>query len=229
MRKPLIFVGSSSNMARFADLCRINGIEVAGIIDNDYYGNTKEMCGMPIIDTEQSFHDDDKLKYYRDNFDFFCATTWMPETNQVAVRNKSKRDMLIDLMDEKNLSVISLIDPFSRIASDAIIGKGVFIDAFTIVESECRIDDYVCVYAQTGVGHHTRLMRNCVIQRYCSISGDCVFEPNTYLGTAVKALKPGAIFGTGTFIHEAVYIRRGTVPNEIVGMNGKNMSRVTIL
>lgn len=227
--RPVIFVGSSSNMSRFADVCAINGIAVAGIIDSDYWGNTAELEGIPVIDTELSFQDPVKLLHYSENYNFFCATTWMPDNTSVHIRNREKRAHQIDLLDQSALPVISLIDPWSRIASNAVIGRGVFIDCFTIVESGCMIDDYATVYGQSGIGHHTRLMRNSVIQRYCSIAGDCVFEPNTFVGTAVKALKTGAVFGTGTFIHEAVYIRRGTVPNEVVKINGDNMSRVRIV
>jgi len=221
-------VGSSSNMSRFVDVCQANDISVAGIIDSDYWGNTQTLYDIPVIDTELSFQDTHKLDYYRDNYNFFCVTTWMPEQNPVQQRNRDKRLRLIDLLDQCQLPVISLIDAWSRVASTAKIGRGVFIDCFTIIETGCQIDDYATVYGQSGIGHHTRLMRNTVIQRYCSIAGDCVFEPNTFVGTAVKALKTGAVFGSGTFINECVYIRRGTVPGEVVGINGKNMTRVRI-
>lgn len=227
--KPLIFLGSSHNMTRFVDLCCILNIEVAGIIDNDYWGNTANLANIPIIDTEQSFQDLEKLKYYSNEFNFFCASSWTPEPNPVDIRNREKRSLLIKLLDEYKLPVISLVDPWSRISPSAVIGKGVFIDAFTIIETDCVISDYATVYAHSGIGHHTQLGWNSVIQRYCSIAGECKFEANTYVGTAVRALKPGAVFGEGSFIHEAVYIRRGTIPNEVVGMNGKNMSRVKVL
>jgi hypothetical protein len=227
--RPVIFLGSSSNMGRFVDVCQLNGITVAGIMDSDYHGNTDQLDGIPVIASEHELADAEQLDYYRHNFNFFCATTWMPETTAVHQRNREKRQRLIDLMDALELPAVSLIDPWARIASTAEIGRGVFVDCFVIVEAGCRLDDYSTVYGQSGIGHHTRIMRNSVIQRYCSIAGDCVFEPNTFVGTSVKALKTGARFGAGTFIHECVYIRRGTVPNETVSMQGDNMSRVRIL
>lgn len=216
-------------MSKLNDVCQLAGIEIAGIIDSDYYGNTDSLSGIPVIDGEHSFLDSVKLEYYRNNFNFFCATNWQPERDSIILRNKEKRSRLIDLIDSCMLNCISLVDPFSRISGSASIGRGVYIDAFVLVEAQCKIDDYVSIYAYTGIGHHTTVMRNSVIQRHCSISGNCVFEPNTYIGTAVKALKPGARFGTNTFIHEAVYIRRGTIPNETVSIDGNNMSRVKIL
>lgn len=226
--RPVIFLGSSNNMTRFADVCALNHRHIAGIIDHDYWGNTQELSGIPVIDTEQCFQDPERLSYYRDNFDFFCASTWSPEQAPYGQRNRDKRRRLIDLMDELDLSVTSLIDPWSRIATDAQIGRGVFVDAFTLIETGCQINDYVSVYAYSAIGHHTRIMRNSVIQRKCSIAGQCCLEEETYVGTEVRALKPGAVFGAGTFIHEAVYIRRGTVANEVVKQDGVNMSRVRI-
>lgn len=226
--KPVIFLGSSSNMTKFADVCTANNIQVAGIMDHDYWGNTSSLDGISVIDTEQSLLDPDKLNYYRDNFNFFCASTWSPEHTRDNLRNREKRLRLINTLDQYNLSVISLIDPLTRIASNASIGQGVFVDAFVLLETGCDIQDYASIYSYSAIGHHSKIMRNSVIQRKCSIAGHCVLHPDTYIGTAVKALKTGAVFGTGTFIHEAVYIRRGTVANEIVKMNGDNMSRVRI-
>jgi hypothetical protein len=46
------------------------------------------------------------------------------------------------------------------------------------------------------------------------------------MGISVKAFKSGAVFGRGSFIHEGIYIRRGTIENEVVSMNGANTKRV---
>jgi hypothetical protein len=216
-------------MSKLSDVCLINGIEIAGIIDSDYWGNTHSLSGIPVIDTELCFEDPDKLEHYRKGYNFFCATNWSPENDPATVRNRQKRSRLIDLMDHHALNCISLVDPLARVSTSAQIGRGVYVDAFVLIESQCEIDDHASIFAYTGLGHHTRVMRNCVIQRHCSIAGDCVFEPNTFVGTAVRALKTGARFGSGTFIQEAVYIRRGTVPDEVVGQRGKNMNRVKII
>lgn len=226
--RPVIFLGTSDSMSRLVDVCNINEINVKGIIDSDYYGNTPNISNIPVIDTEESFSNPEKLKYYRENFNFFCATNWTPEPNLISQRNREKRLRHINILDTLELTVISIVDPWSRISESATIGRGVFIDCFTIIENGCNIGDYVSVYGQSGIGHHTKLMRNTVIQRYCSIAGGCTFEPNNYVGTSVKALKTGAVFGENTVIHECIYIRRGTVNNEIVKQHGKNMKRVKV-
>ena len=217
--RPLIFLGTSANMTKLVDICDQAGIKIAGIIDNDYYGNTKFIQGIPVIDSEEN------INQYQD-CNFFCAVNWLPANDPVLVRNRDKRKRLIDLIDSKELNCISLVDSYSRVSSTATIGRGVYIDAFVLVESLAEIHDYVSIYAYTGIGHHTIVERNTVIQRHCSIAGGCVFEHDTFIGTAVKALKTNAVFGFNTFIHEGIYIRRGTIPDEIVSLNGGNRSRV---
>jgi hypothetical protein len=54
----------------------------------------------------------------------------------------------------------------------------------------------------------------------------CTVGNDSYFGLCSKALKVGATFGANTFIHEAIYIRRGTLENEIVSMTGTNTKRV---
>ena len=226
--RPLIFLGSSMNISKLADVCQLTGIKIAGIIDNDYWGNTDSISGIPVIDSESCFDDPERLAYYRSNYNFFCATNWSPETDPVTTRNREKRSRLIDIIDQLNLPCVSLVDPLSRVASTARIGRDVYIDAFALVESHCEIHDHATVFAFVGVGHHTHLMRNSVLQRHCSIGGEMTFEPDVFIGIGVRALKTGAKFGRGTFVHESVYIRRGTIPNEVVKQGGDNMSRVTV-
>lgn len=223
--KPLIFVGTNLCLGKYIDVCQEVGIEIHGIIDGDYFGNVDNIEGIPVIDTEESFNDPSKLEYYK-NFNFFCATNWSPETSAVASRNRDKRHRQINLLDEKELSVISLVDPLANVSYTSTIGRGCFIDAFALIEPHTVLQDYVNIYAFVGLGHHTRVDRNSVIQRHCSIAGCAHFEENCFLSVSVKALKTHAVFGKNTFIHECLYIRRGTIPNEVISINGSNMARV---
>ena len=224
--KPLVFLGTNYAMYKLAEVCEQYDITVAGIIDKDYWGNTKTICGIPVIDSEDVFNDSDKLANYRKNYNFFCATNWIPTNDPISNRNRNKRMYLLDLIDQLELNCISLVDNMASLSKHAIIGKGVFLDAFTLVEPEVIVGDFSNIYSYSGLGHNTKFGRNCVVQRHCSIAGDCTFEDNVFLGTAVKALKTGAVFGEGTFIHEGIYIRRGTVASEVVSITGVNQKRI---
>lgn len=221
--KPLIFLGTNLCLGKYIDVCKENGIEIYGIIDTDYYGNTDSIDGIDVIDSEQGLIE--KSSFYKD-FNFFCATNWGPERSSVATRNREKRHRQINLLDNLKLDVISLIDSKAKISSTCSIGRGCYVDCFALIEPHCILEDYVNIFAYVGLGHHTRVDRNSVIQRHCSIAGNAHFEKNCFLGVAVKALKTGATFGADTFIHESIYIRRGTIPNEVVSIEGRNNARI---
>jgi carbonic anhydrase/acetyltransferase-like protein (isoleucine patch superfamily) len=225
--KPLIFLGSNYIMEKYTDLCEEHGISVHGIIDRDYWGNTDSICGVPVVDCEESFEDEDKLEYYKNNFNFFCATNWTPLTDNVSQRNKDKRHRLIDLINRCGFNCISLIDTFStKITKSIDIGHGVYIDGYVNIEPKATIGNFTNIYSHAHIGHGTAIGKNCVIQRVACLASECIVEDEVFMGISAKCFKSGATFSRGTFIHEGIYIRRGTVENEVVSMNGKNNKRV---
>ncbi len=225
--KPLIFLGSNSIMEKYTEICEEQGVVVHGIIDNDYYGNTSKISGIPIIDSEEFFTDYNKIENYRNNFNFFCATNWTPLTDTVSIRNKNKRKKLLDCIKKFDLNCISLVDVFSTKVSKSVkIGKGVYIDGYVNIEPKVSIGDFTNVYSHAHIGHDSVIGENCVLQRVTCLASECTVEDEVYMGISVKAFKSGAVFGRGSFIHEGIYIRRGTIENEVVSMNGANTKRV---
>lgn len=225
--RPLIFVGTNSNMYQYSEMCESVGISVAGIIDSDYFGNTDTYCDIPVIDSQESFNCPEKLDFYKKNYNFFCAVNWTPITSSpIAIRNREKRRIIIDLIDQCNLRCVSLVSSKSCVSPSATVGKGVFIDHLVNIESKVVIGDFTNLYAYTHVGHTSVIGRNCVFQRISVLAHDSVFEDEVYFSPLVKLTKGGVRIGTNTFIHEGVYIRRGTIPNEIVSLTGGNLSRV---
>jgi NDP-sugar pyrophosphorylase family protein len=213
-------------MYKLTGICEDHGIPVAGIIDSDYYGNTEQVCEIPVIDSELAFSDPEKLDYYKNNFNFFCATNWIPESTPVDLRNRQKRSHLIDLIESLGLNCISLVDRDARILKYAEIGRGVFLDAHVMIEVKSKVGDFVSIYYNTLIGHDNVIGKNSVFQRQCILTGNNIVEEDVFFGVAVKALKPGAVFKRNSFIHEGIYIRRGTVADEVVSMNSINQSRV---
>jgi acetyltransferase-like isoleucine patch superfamily enzyme len=224
--RPLILLGSNSNLFKILEACEDHGISVHGIIDSDYFGNTESMCGVPIIDAQSCFDDQARCDYYKSNFNFICVTNWNPEKNPVDIRNRKKRTELINYIEKYQLNTISIIDKSSAVSRHAVIGHNVFIDSLCSVAPESVIEDHCFIGSMSGISHHVHIHKNCVVQGDCRVLTHCVLHSDTYFGIGVRALKPGSVFGENTFIHEMVYIRRGTIPNEIVSFAGENLSRV---
>jgi NDP-sugar pyrophosphorylase family protein len=213
-------------MYKLSDVCDDYGIKIKGLIDSDYYGNTDAVCDIPLIDSFEVFDDVDKLNYYKSNFNFFNAVNWSPEKIKYAINNTTKRYKCIDLIENHQLSCISLVDRTARVSKHSTLGRNVYIDGHVMVEPKSTIHDYTNIYYNTCIGHDNNVGKNCVIQRQCVIMGGNVVGNNSYFGMCVKALKYGAKFGAGTFVHEGIYIRRGTQENEIVSMESINQSRL---
>jgi NDP-sugar pyrophosphorylase family protein len=224
--KPVIFLGSNKVMYYLQEVCDLLGIKIAGIIDQDYWGNTSHICDVPVIDTEDVFNDPSKLAVYQRDYHFFCATNWTPENIPSAIRNRQKRIHLLSLIKQHKLPCISIIDPTARVSRYSTIGHGTWIDANVEVGPKSCVDNFSNIYSNTYIGPYVHIHDNCVIQRSCFITDGSQIEHDSYFGLCSKALKTGAKFGAGTFVHEAIYIRRGTVANEVVSMLGANMKRV---
>jgi hypothetical protein len=224
--KPLILLGTNSALADLLELCQDHDIKVHGIIDKDYYGNTEFFCNIPIIDTEESFEDLDKAEYYRNNFNFFCVVSWTPENLSHSERNRNKRQKFINLIYTYKLNCISILGFHSRLPKSVSVGRGVFIDNLVNIEPRVDIHDFVSIYGSTLVGHDSIIEKNCVFQRCCLVTGLNVYKHDTYFSPMVKALKSNVTFGEHTFVKEGIYIRRGTVPHEVVSLNGPNLKKI---
>jgi acetyltransferase-like isoleucine patch superfamily enzyme len=227
--RPLIFLGTNSAMQIYLETCAENKIPVHGIIDQDYYGNTDKLWKVPVIDTQQCFQDPDRARYYRDNFVFFCATNWMPMADKPTTRNRQKRHELLQIIDQNNLKCANIIDQRSKVSPSAQLGQGVFVAEWVVVEPDVVIEDHVCVWSHSVVGHDSRVGRNSVIQRHCTIVSHVTMEENVYLGMSVRLYKSYATLKKNTFVHECVYLKRSTLPNEIIGLHSQNPRRVTVL
>ena len=224
--KPLILIGSNSKMFFLKDICEELNVDIVGIIDSDYFGNTEHIDGIPIIDTEASFHDPEVLAKYKNNYNFFLATNWSPYKDPVAARNRQKRLKLIDLIDKFDLPCISLVDPTARVQKTTKIGKNVFIDSFVYISAHNQIEDYVSIFALTGIGVGNTVKRNSAIQRRSAIMHNTVLEQNVYFELGVSVFVSDVVFKTGTVIHPGIIMGRGTQENEVVSLVGKDLRRV---
>jgi acetyltransferase-like isoleucine patch superfamily enzyme len=224
--KPLIFLGSSQAILIFAETCEENGIAVHGIIDSDYFGNTDSIDGIPVVDTESSFDDPAKAKYYQENFNFFCAVNWMPSRDPIAVRNYNKRKMYLNLIKEKNLSCINIIDSRAKISKTAQLGVGIYIAEFVSIEPKVVVNDFVNIWIGSMIGHHSCVGSNSVIQRSCILQGNVTVEDDVYLSPRVFLFKSDITIKSGSFVHQGIMLCRNTLPGEIVSLLDKNNKKV---
>ena len=162
MSKPLIFLGSSNQIEyQYRDLCERSGISIAGIIDDDYFGNTTDYEGIPYIESEVTAD----FKKLKEDYDFFIGVNFIPDIP----RNVQKKLKFMSIVDQHDLNCVNLIDPECRIGRNVILGQGLCIGYVSVIENNVTIGDHSQVNTFSYVAHNTVIGRNCTIQRNVAV------------------------------------------------------------
>lgn len=220
-KKPLVFLGTNSNLIQYVDICQLNQIPIHGVIDNDYFGNTASLDGVPVIGTEQSVCFQTMAK----DFDFFVAANPVPENP----RDVNKRKKFIALLEQHNIQCANIIDPGSRISSMASIGHGTFIGFGASISGHTTIGNYCQFHAQSIVAHHCRVGNNVTLQRKAMIGTGSTVGDNAFIGVNSLCHRlPGLTIGKNAVIHPGVTVMRDVQDTEYVHATGRKVYRTTV-
>lgn len=221
--KPLVLLGTNSNILKFYELVTSVGYTVAGIIDDDYYGQGP-FHGIPVIGREQDLID--HRDRYRSQFQFLCVTNWVPDNNEIAARNRLKRRRQLTLLDNLEFDVATVVGNQAVVSEHAQLSPGVVVDDFAMVEPYVTIGPHTLVYAYAVIGHESTIGTNVVVQRYCLVTSLVTVKDNSYLGLRSSVLRSYVTVSENTFLHPSLSLLRGTDPGEIVSMVGKDLRKV---
>ena len=214
MLKPLLFLGTCDNIIRYRDAAERQGLTIAGILDSDWFKNTKDFRGIPIIDTEAN------LNNYKNTHNFFIATNWTIDPNHV--RDKEKRKMLINLVREQGIKCINIIDPSSYIGTGTEIGQGVYIAFCAMIEPGTVLKDFCQIHDFVGLAHGTRVGENTIIQRQAGLHAD--IGDDVYIGMWAKAYHPGLLkIGNNAVINPGLYVARDVAEGETIRLTKESI------
>ena len=219
MNKPLIYLGCNSNLYIFNAVCKQHGIVIHGIVDDDYWGNTAEYCGVPVVGGESSFD----FESAQDQFDFFIACSVAP----TVPRSRAKRLAFIDIVNQHNLTCCTLRDKDSRVYEGVVIEPGSFIgfqasiSPYAIVKSHSQINGFA------ALGHNATLGQNSVLERRVLVAGDVVIGNNVHLGAGVICINhAGITIGDNSQVQPGIILMRDVDTDEVVSIGGKNTRRI---
>lgn len=221
--KPLILLGTNSNILKLTELAARCGFIVHGIVDDDYYG-AGSFKGIPVICQEQEIMT--RMDHYRDLFQFICATNWVPDDYEIAQRNRDKRQWHLALLDHSGMDVAAIIAPSAIVSGTACIGAGTVIYDYAVVEPGVTVGPHCMIYDHATVGHDSTIGRNTVLQRYVGVTSLVDVQENTYLGIRSSVLRSDVTLGAGTFVHPNLMLLRGTQPGETVSLAGRDLRKV---
>lgn len=219
--RPIIFLGSSQQIWEFLEVCDRTGQVPVGIIDKDYYGNTASIEGIPYIGAEDAV-DFNELKK---DHDFFIGVSYLPLP--FPERNKERRSMFIDIVDQYNLPCANIIDPDTRVYRGATLGKGIFMAYTAVVGAYASIGDHTQLAGASGVGHHTTVGKNVIFQRQSGVISHATVGDNAYFCIGARCLKHyGMTIGANSLIHPGVIVMRDIEPGEVVSLTGRNPKKI---
>lgn len=212
-KQKLIFLGSSWGMTRFKNICDLTGIEIAGIVDRDYYGTTDKFYDIPVIGTEDTFFSEN-LEDIKNNYIFFIATQWEPTHQPANMRNREKRKYLINLVKELDLPCTNLVDPRAVVDPTCSFGKNVFVAALAVIDAKVIINDFVSVSSHAYVSHEVVLDENSVVQAFGFVCGKAHIKHDTFCGIHSTVL-PGLTVENNCVIRPYTLIKEDLAANQI--------------
>ena len=179
MNRPLIFVGSRQKLVRLAVVAEANNIQIKGILDHHYYGNTESMWDIPIIGDERWLLDstNEQANQWLQDCDFFVAN-W-PNGAQALPGQLDLSELRLErisILEKSGASVVNLIHPSSIQGlgsryNNIKLGKGIFID------DDCWIDATDSV----EIGNYSMISTGCKLTHYAKLGTNVLLAPEVYL------------------------------------------------
>lgn len=214
-KKPIVFLGSSDQIIEIKETCDLLSQPVAGIIDDDYHGNTADLNGIPYIGGESTT---DWSALLKDHV-FFVPVNPVPNIP----RNVHKRKRMIELVDRMGLPCANIIDPQSRISPTANLGQGIFVGYSAYIAHSTVIKDHCQIHYNSAVNHGVTMGKNTILQRAAAITGNVTVGDDVYIGLCARILQSGGSVGDGSCIMSGVLVFRDVEPGETINISGRKI------
>jgi len=216
--RSLIFLGSSSSIDSFVQVARLTNRQIAGIVDDNFFGNTNNICNIPVIGSELSWD----FEHTRDQFDYFVGASMVP----INTNDRNKRKNMIDIVERHHLNLATLIHPVSDIYPGAIIGAGSYVGYCASINNRVVIGEHCQIHAYVGISHDCEIGTNTCIAHQVMIAGSNRVGNNVHIGMGAAICKNNVVIGHHAVIHPRITVMRDVEDNEIVHLGGNNTKRI---
>jgi serine acetyltransferase len=213
----LLFLGTNYNLSLFAETAENMGITVAGVLDDNYFGNTDFMSGVPLVGSEENFN----FELERDNYLFFVSASVVP----VSLKDKVKRRKMINLVDKFNLNLATLTNKFCEISKGAVLHPGCYVGFCGGVGYQTILMPHSQVHTYSALAHDCVLGKNSVVERRAFVTGCINVGENVHIGFDSVVSKAKTV-GNNSVIHPRITVLRDVEENEIVSLVGSNTRRI---
>jgi len=179
MSKPIALVGYRAGLDLLIDIADEMGVEIAGIFDKYFYGNTESVDDIPFIGNEEMITNDDIKKY-----DFVLSSNYAGHSNLKNFEHNGDnlRKRRIRIFKERNLPMANLIHPSAYISPKTHVGLSVVIARNCYVRAKSHISDFCFLDSGSAIAHDVHLGENVILTPYSFIAGFITVGDNVMVG-----------------------------------------------
>ena len=181
--KPIVFVGHRRNLYDVLLVANDLGRNVVGLIDKYFYGNTDEVCGVPIIGADSILED----RAFVEDHDFFLTSWWDGNENLDNPEHSGDnlRKTRIKLLEDNGIKCTNLMHPDCKQLANTELGHGIIAMPFSGISHFCRVGDYSVVDWYTYIGHGCTIGKNVIVGARSTLAGGITVEDNVRIGLSV--------------------------------------------
>jgi acetyltransferase-like isoleucine patch superfamily enzyme len=179
MRKPIALVGYRAGLDLLVDIADEMGLEIAGIFDKYFYGNTDSIDGIPFIGNEDEITDEDIRKY-----DFVLSSNYAGHSNLKNFEHNGDnlRKKRIKIFKDRRLPAANLIHPTAYVSSKTYVGSSVIIARNCYIRAKSHIGDFCFLDSGSAIAHDVSLGENVILTPYSFIAGFINVGNNVMIG-----------------------------------------------
>lgn len=219
-KRPLVFVGSRTDMEPLIEIAEDTGYQILGILDRFYVG--KKIEGIDVIGSDLELPEHE----LNDFCDFFVATYFSGTTN---VHNNNENTFLlrlerINLVRQAGCNLANLIHPNTEISKSAKLGKNLLLFNGVYIESHVTVGSFSQFMYHSVAAHHSVIGKNCTFLPDSGCVGHTVIGENVTIGINTRVLFSGdqpTRIGNNVVIGPGMSILKSIPDNSVVRVNGK--------
>ena len=179
MSKPIELIGYLAGLDLLIDIADEMGVEIAGIFDKYFYGNTESVDDIPFIGNEEMITNDDIKKY-----DFVLSSNYAGHSNLKNFEHNGDnlRKKRIKIVKDQNLPMANLIHPSAYISPKTYVGSSVVIARNCYIRAKSHISDFCFLDSGSAIAHDVHLGENVILTPYSFIAGFITVGDNVMIG-----------------------------------------------
>lgn len=126
---------------------------------------------------------------------------WNPKVNEnfvIAIANPSIKERVVNEIEAKGASFVSIIHPTALIGEFNQIGKGIVVYPYARINVNTKIGNFVSLLSST-IGHDAEIGDFSTVCGACSVNGHVLVGKKVFVGSHV-VVAPGKKIGDNAFV-----------------------------